>query len=107
MGIKTPGAVIYFLVFCSPVVCTTAYKWEQLWETSTENRQSFYKTLAVESLPLPNQPRLVLIALSQRLQQGQVSTGKLVNYSIQTQGTEMQHREINKTICVQYFNFMF
>lgn len=91
MGIKTPGAVSYFLVFCSPVVCTNVYKWEQLWETSTENRQSFYKKLAVQSLPLPNQPRLVLMPLSQRLQQGQVSTGKLVNDSIRMQGTEMQH----------------
>lgn len=86
------------------------HKWEQLWETSAENRQKFYKKLAVESLPLPNQPRLVLTPLSQRLEQRRVSTGKAVNDSITRQGTEMQqHHEgrVNKSGCLEYFYFMF
>lgn len=79
---KMQGFVSHTVITCSPLACTSLREWEQLQETSMEKKKAvvffvfFFKKLAVESLPLPNEPRLVLTALSQSLQQTQVSTGK-------------------------------
>lgn len=42
-GSKMPGFFSHLVISSRLAVCTSTHKWQQQWETSSENQQSFYK----------------------------------------------------------------